>query len=847
MTVDTELPLSMKTWKLSKLLLTLPMLAFLAGGCADNDDPLAPTTASAPEVAPDPIAADAYIVDVEAGGEVIVPMYRVLPDALYIAGDNTTSDETIATVTQHAPNTGAYWLVTGLSAGTTEYEAQAVSSAYRVISRTMTINVSGVAARMDTIEVTVDVGSIARETFSTVLEGSNTFAIRKRGNPSIAGMYINVPAMMIHGESVGTTHYDLTALTINLTTGAREAAKDFVAKIIVSGENMPTLDYAMEITAGQTAMLDLDAMLEGVTQWQLISTSDGGKEVAILNEGANSGYQSTIRLRAIAEGEADYEIKLIDTRASPRQYLKVLVDLTVLPGLGAGNVLALIDGGLYQVREGDTVHVALIFEHEPPSEDLELPFTITAPALPAAVRSLAYDFVRNDAEPDYVLDGEYDGVIAIAAGESTATIKLIITDDDRPEPPAEEVLVVKVTPTAGTDLEETVVTLRIMEGVCDRTPFMQREINKWIYYRDAMPADCSQFDGAQLAAVRNLMVNGDSRRTRLKALSPDPYLKKGDFAGFTGATLLDFAIVSTTNFAWQDTLFADLTSVRRIRAPNVMGDRLADDMFAGMTSVTRIDWFTFPWSSYLNRAFKTVEEGAFRGLPKLTHVSFGGSNAKTLPEDLFTHAPTLTYLHLDQLPNMRTLPKNLLLRLENLQTFLVSRTPVGNRLPKGLLRQNNALRILTLHDVGMTKSNVRSLFRNSVAPSLDQLSLSNNQLKSANEIVKPEWFPALTALHLNGNSIKSLHVDSFEGMELQKVDLHGNPGVPFQVTAKMVSNADNQVRVRTNVKMPATMRFRVYGTNFEEDGTELVIPAGSNESPWMDVTQVTEGETVFMD
>ena len=155
--------------------------------------------------------------------------------------------------------------------------------------------------------------------------------------------------------------------------------------------------------------------------------------------------------------------------------------------------------------------------------------------------------------------------------------------------------------------------------------------------------------------------------------------------------------------------------------------------------------------------------------------------------------------------------------------------------PPLLSAQVGTLVGLDLSGLGLTNFQLKKLFPNQ--PNVvAALSLDDNQYTSTGRIFSARnRFSELRAVFLRNNRLNSLDQGGFWGLRLGLLALDGNPGAPFAVEPRLqVKDGTNQVRAQFNIAIPATTTFQVYGTNMTVDAFELVIPAGTNVSEWVE-------------
>ncbi len=236
------------------------------------------------------------------------------------------------------------------------------------------------------------------------------------------------------------------------------------------------------------------------------------------------------------------------------------------------------------------------------------------------------DSDRATANADASDYGASDGAFVIAAGETTASLVIPITDDVDIEP-VEEVFAVTLsvlpgTGAAGYSLSAATATVTIAEGVCDRSSVVRRAV-----YR---PADCTRATAADLASVRALSLTGRN----LTALRP------GDLDGLVNLSAL---FLNRNQLGELPAgLFADLGELTVLDLSANRLTRLAADSVATTAKLRRL-------SLHDNR-LAALPAGLLAGLADLESLRAAGNRLTALPTGLFRGVSKLTRLQLRDNP-----------------------------------------------------------------------------------------------------------------------------------------------------------------------------------------------------
>ena len=342
--------------------------------------------------------------------------------------------------------------------------------------------------------------------------------------------------------------------------------------------------------------------------------------------------------------------------------------------------------------EGGVIRVEVAVDPAPESA-LQVRYTIGPDA----------DTATADAdEADHT--GGTGGVVEIPAGTTTGTIEIAINDDDDIEPPR-EVLVVSLEGGSGyRPGEVSTIAAEIKEGICDRTPAVQRAIGSFSSRR------CDEVDSRWLASITNCHVHNL------------PSLKQGDFLGLVNLGALTITTGAITELPAG--VLSDLPSLVKL---DVVGTDLAKLPPA-------LELPTLREISFRGNQLTELPEGLFSRSPELRVVSLGrytdagrGSPIAKLPEKLFANNPRLewiqiNYTALTELPPglfsgltaleflqilgnhaLRGLPSGVFSSLSALQTVVINGNPLLAELPPNVFSGLSALEtVVIVHNPRLT-------------------------------------------------------------------------------------------------------------------------------------------------
>ena len=407
--------------------------------------------------------------------------------------------------------------------------------------------------------------------------------------------------------------------------------------------------------------------------------------------------------------------------------------------------------------------------------------------------------------------------------------------------------------------------VRPIAPVCDRSPIVSEALAA------ALDKPCGEIAGVDLASVGTLRVVPPRGGA----------LKSGDFSGLSG---LGWLFIHNPDLVWEEKpslrlapdlfgglsrlrhlslqgnalsalppgLFEDLSELRSLDlginrlvelAPGAFDGldslqylhlqqndltTLSPGLFDGLTNLRELEL------SY-NR-LTTLPLGSFDGLSNLRVLNIGSNSLTTLPLGLFDGLSKLWILAIGG-NSLTALAPSLFNGLSNLELLGIS----GNRLttlPVRLFDNVSDLRVLNADDNQLT-----ALAPNMFAGlPLKQLGLSGNRLRS----LPPGLFAGLPLeqLWLSGNRLRSLPPGLFAGlMQLEGLDLFGNPGAPFALKFELVaspasdSSRGGSVAIAAEVAsgVPFDVRVGVSASGGALSANSTLVGAGQIRGEWISV------------
>ena len=488
-------------------------------------------------------------------------------------------------------------------------------------------------------------------------------------------------------------------------------------------------------------------------------------------------------------------------------------------GAATITVVATDDAGLmgsytFTVTVGTVVSLAAGIEAVPEGASVSLTINLNRSSTTAI--EVDYSIVPGDGSGTAPADANdhngTDGTLSFAAGETRQTIDLRINDDDEIEPVREAFTVRLAAPAQGDTWGlglNPAGTVRIKEGVCDRTPEV----------RDALSphGDCTEISESDILSVRFLTLEKiDSFKSR------DLF----DLAGLSRLEITDGAFTSIP-----ERLFDGLVNLVALELARNALETLPEELFDGQSRLKTLN--------LKENQLTGLPEAVFQGLPALLRLDLTGNALAELPATVFHGLSGLKVLFLGG-NRLAELPDGVFDPLNELNILGLG----GNQLtslPGGVFDSLTEMNALDLQENQLT-SLPDDAFDG--PGNLGLLQLDGNQLTHLPEGLF-NGLQVLASLHLDGNQLNVLPARVFEGVEsLKLLHLHDNPGTPFQLTMHPVrtdSDALNDpgpatVDARVTEGAPFAMSARLAVDNGAASAERVAIAPGRTRSASVTVT-----------
>ena len=309
---------------------------------------------------------------------------------------------------------------------------------------------------------------------------------------------------------------------------------------------------------------------------------------------------ATLVVTAVAEGQTRVAVQAMDPYGAIRS-VSFLVTVGNPVSIGGPDDAAGVAAAA-SAPEGGVAEVAVTMA-EPREEDVSFGYSFGPDSDPAT------------ADADAADHGGAGGTVTIVAGETEATIRIPIADDDDIEP-AREAFVVELQPSDDAGLATSAAVVHVEEGVCDRT---------W------QVADALR--GGRICAA---VTPADLERRRVVGLA-DAGLAELDPLDFHGLAGLRVLILDGNGLsALPEGLLAGSPGLRVLR---LRGNRFETlPMLGGAPALIELD--------LAGNLLTALPASPFANLPELRYLYLGGNGIEALPTGLLADAAGLRFLEL---------------------------------------------------------------------------------------------------------------------------------------------------------------------------------------------------------
>ena len=368
--------------------------------------------------------------------------------------------------------------------------------------------------------------------------------------------------------------------------------------------------------------------------------------------------------------------------------------LAPLPVVSFGDTAA-------SAAEGAAVSLAVTVS-PPPSSPLTVQYELVADGDPATIDADEADYMRRSGSS-----------LQFSSTNPSATIEVIIRDDDEIEAPREAFVVRLLASEEVYELGASSAIVMIEEGVCDRTP----EVADAILSASGQ-ASCAAIESKHLTDISSLYIAGYRNGVSVTRL------RTGDFgglaalrdltidnpgskqAGHTGLTALPTGIFAELHNLVELSLgshsltqlpagtFNDLGALERLNLRENSFSSLSANMFAGLTALEGLDLSGSRWYLDPGILLTTVHEDALAGLHNLRDLSIAQHDLSALPKGVFRDLGELRSLNLWN-NSLRGLPGAIFAGLNKLESLRLESNQL-TALPDGIFAGLRKLQELSL-------------------------------------------------------------------------------------------------------------------------------------------------------
>ena len=284
-----------------------------------------------------------------------------------------------------------------------------------------------------------------------------------------------------------------------------------------------------------------------------------------------------------------------------------------------------LDSGAGSAPEGGVVTLGLTVDPVPESA-ISVRYTLGTDDDPGT----------SDADGSDYTDGG-GGAVEIAAGASSAAIKITINDDSEIESVREVFTVTLDTPGSDAGYGLGVVAsaaVTIEEGVCDRTPQVGDEI-----VQQAGLGDCAEVEDRHLASIQelNLCISKfEWMWLECERIDPINALREGDFLSLSG--LEELVLAGNDLTALPQGVFSDLSRLASLDLHVNELTALPEGVFSGLSNLENLSLF--------GNRLTELPAGAFSGLSRLWNIGLDRNRLTELPAGIFSGLSRLNILDL---------------------------------------------------------------------------------------------------------------------------------------------------------------------------------------------------------
>ena len=232
-----------------------------------------------------------------------------------------------------------------------------------------------------------------------------------------------------------------------------------------------------------------------------------------------------------------------------------------------------------------------------------------------------------------------------------------------------------------------------------------------------------------------------------------------------------------------------------------------------------------------NSGITTLKSGDFEGLSWLGNINLRRNNLGALPDGVFDDLGRLRVLYLD-VNHLSELPDDVFDDLTNLSYLNLGNNGLSE-LPMGVFDKLSNLEHLYLGFRWEDNAPDPDVYPENT---LDEHDLPSGALANLSKLGR---------LSLSDNNLSALPDGVFTGLTgLKSVNLIGNPGATFTVTAELKQNGANTVLVKVTEGAPFDMLVTLSAEGGTLASTTVTVEGGSDSSGSVAVTPTSQGTQV---
>ncbi len=351
-------------------------------------------------------------------------------------------------------------------------------------------------------------------------------------------------------------------------------------------------------------------------------------------------------------------------------------------------------------------------------------------------------------------------------------------------------------------------------GICDRT----QQVRDAILAKLPDVNDCSAVTANDLSSIAGRL---GLSRTNIAALQG---------VDFHGLSSLEYLNISHNGLsALPDGVFDNLSSLECLYLYENDLSELPDGVFDNLSSLADLRLY--------RNELSALPDGVFDGLSSLEFLNISHNGLSALPGGMFEGLSSLADLRLYG-NELSALPDGVFDGLYALEILLLNSNELS-ALPDGVF--DGLSNLADLHLYGNELSALPDGVFDGLS-NLQYLFLEENELSALPDGVFDN-LSSLEYLHLYENDLSALPDGVFDGLSnLYELNLSGNPGAPFTITAELEQQADYAFVVKIAEGTPFDTKVTLSFQGAAQEGATVTVEGGSVRSLPISVTPSGTGQ-----